>query len=89
MEKNNRAYWFALPAIVLVGVALVALPTLEGWRWVTLISPFFVAFLLLRVSGVPLLEKRADEKWGGQPDYEAYKKETPVLIPRIRSLRSS
>ena len=51
----------------------MALPALRGWQWVTLISPVFVALLLLRVSGVPLLEKAADEKWGGQLDYEAYK----------------
>jgi len=66
-----------------IGVALTALPVLQGWQLVTLISPFFVALLLIRVSGIPLLEKRADAKWGGQPDYEAYKKRTPVLIPRI------
>ena len=41
-----------------------------------------VTLLLTRVSGVPLLEKRADATWGGQPDYEAYKASTPVLIPR-------
>jgi steroid 5-alpha reductase family enzyme len=66
-----------------VGVALVAAPILRGWQYVTLISPVFVAFLLTRVSGIPLLEKRADEKWGGQADYEEYKKKTPVLIPRL------
>ena len=65
-----------------MGVAVVALPALRGWQWVTLISPVFVALLLLRVSGVPLLEKAADEKWGGQPDYEAYKSRTSVLVPR-------
>ncbi|MCB9146656.1 MAG: DUF1295 domain-containing protein [Anaerolineales bacterium] len=32
---------------------------------VTLISPIFIILLCLRISGVPLLEKRADEKWGG------------------------
>jgi steroid 5-alpha reductase family enzyme len=64
-------------------VAIIALPVLRGWQWVTLISPFFVALLLTRISGVPLLEKRADEKWGGQADYEEYKARTPVLIPRI------
>ena len=65
-----------------VGVAIVALPVLRGWQWVTLLSPVFVALLLLRVSGVPMLEKAADDKWGGQADYEAYKSRTSVLVPR-------
>jgi steroid 5-alpha reductase family enzyme len=68
--------------VLWIGVAIIALPILRGWQWVTLISPVFVTLLLTRVSGVPMLEKRADEKWGGQDDYEAYKKRTPVLIPR-------
>jgi hypothetical protein len=29
-----------------------------------------------------MLEKKADAKWGGQQDYEAYKARTPVLVPR-------
>ncbi|MBE0528628.1 MAG: DUF1295 domain-containing protein, partial [Thermoleophilia bacterium] len=65
-----------------IGVAIVALPVLRGWQWVTLISPLFVILLLTRVSGVPLLEKSADERWGGEPDYEDYKARTPVLVPR-------
>ncbi len=63
------------------GVAIIALPILRGWQWVTLISPIFVALLITQVSGVPILEKKADEKWGGQEDYEAYKENTSVLIP--------
>ncbi len=69
--------------VLWIGAALIALPVLQGWQWVALISPVFVTILLTRVSGVPLLEKKADEKWGGQEDYEAYKKRTPVLIPRL------
>jgi steroid 5-alpha reductase family enzyme len=64
-----------------VGVAVVALPALRGWQWVALLSPVFVAVLLLRVSGVPMLEKAADAKWGGEADYEAYKAETSLLVP--------
>ena len=64
------------------GVALIAIPVLRGWQYATLISPVFVAFLLMKMSGVPLLERKADERWGGQEDYEAYKASTPVLIPR-------
>ena len=69
--------------VLWVGVAIIALPVLQGWQWVALISPIFVTILLTRVSGVPLLEDKADKKWGGQEDYEAYKKRTPVLIPRL------
>jgi len=66
-----------------VGVMIIALPILRGWQWVALISPIFVTLLLTRVSGIPLLEKKADQKWGGQEDYEEYKKNTPVLIPKL------
>jgi steroid 5-alpha reductase family enzyme len=64
------------------GIAIIALPVLAGWQLVTLVSPVFVAFLLTRVSGIPLLERKADATWGGQPDYEAYKAATSVLVPR-------
>lgn len=67
--------------VLWVGVTIIALPILQGWQWATLISPIFITLLLTRISGVPLLEKRADEKWGGQPEYEAYKAGTSVLVP--------
>jgi steroid 5-alpha reductase family enzyme len=68
--------------VLWVGVAVIALPVLTGWQLATLISPFFVTLLLTQVSGIPILEKKADKRWGGQEDYEAYKERTPVLIPR-------
>jgi steroid 5-alpha reductase family enzyme len=67
--------------VLWIGIAIIALPALQGWQWVTLISPVFVTLLLTRISGINLLEARADEKWGGQSDYEAYKANTPILIP--------
>lgn len=68
--------------VLWIGIALIALPTMEGLRYVTLVSPLFVIFLLTKVSGIPLLEKIADERWGGQEDYETYKTKTPVIVPR-------
>lgn len=64
------------------GIALIAFPVLQGWQYLTLISPVFVFLLITRVSGVPLLEKKADANWGGQVEYEEYKARTPVLVPR-------
>ena len=68
--------------VLWVGVAVMAVPVLAGLQWLTLVSPLFVALLLTRISGVPMLERKADERWGGQPDYETYKARTPVLVPR-------
>ena len=69
--------------VLWIGVTVIALPILRGWQWVTVISPAFVAALLTLVSGVPMLERSADEKWGGREDYQAYKERTPTLIPRL------
>jgi steroid 5-alpha reductase family enzyme len=68
--------------VLWVGAAIIAFPVLRGWQLMTLISPLYVTAQLVLVSGIPILEKRADERWGGEEDYEAYKERTPVLIPR-------
>jgi steroid 5-alpha reductase family enzyme len=65
-----------------LGIAIIALPTLEGARWVTLISPIFVYVLLTRISGVPMLEARARRRWGDDPAYREYATRTPSLVPR-------
>jgi steroid 5-alpha reductase family enzyme len=65
-----------------LGVAIMAVPVLSGWRWVTLISPIFVMVLLTRISGIPMLERRAQKRWGSEPAFQEYTKQTPVLIPR-------
>jgi len=71
--------------IIWIGVAIVAFPVLKGWALLTLISPLWVIAQLTLISGIPMLEKKADKRWGGQEDYENYKKSTPVLIPKLPS----
>ena len=66
------------------GIAIITIPSLQGWQYITLISPFFVTLLLTKVSGLNLLEDRADKKWGQQEDYKKYKENTPILIPFIK-----
>ena len=68
--------------VLWTGIAIMATPAMAGWQWLGWLSPLFVAWLLTKVSGIPMLERQADERWGGQPDYEAYKAGTPVLLPR-------
>lgn len=57
------------------GVFLLALSLPYGFA--TIVGPLTITFLILFVSGVPLLEK----KYAGRPDFEAYKKRTSVFVP--------
>jgi steroid 5-alpha reductase family enzyme len=68
--------------VLWTGIALIAAPALTGWQRLTLVSPVFVALLLTRISGIPLLEARARKRWGSDPAYLAYLERTPRLIPR-------
>ena len=74
--------------VLWTGMAVVALPVLQGWQWATLLSPIFVTILLTRISGIPMLEAKADERWGGHSDYEEFKRRTPKLIPIPPALQS-
>lgn len=47
------------------------------------VSPAFVTFLLLKVSGIPLSEKKYDERYGDREDYKKWKRETPMFIPKL------
>ncbi len=64
------------------GMAILAIPILQGWQYLTLISPVFVFLLLTRVSGIPLLKKKSDARWGAQAAYQEYIENTPALFPR-------
>ncbi|KAF1845226.1 DUF1295-domain-containing protein [Cucurbitaria berberidis CBS 394.84] len=46
-------------------------------------SPAFVSFLLLKVSGVPLSEDKYDKRYGDRKDYQKWKEETPMFVPKF------
>lgn len=57
------------------GLWLVAISVPNGW--VSIIGPLTITILILKVSGVPMLEKKMAEN----PDFAEYKKRTSVFIP--------
>ena len=65
------------------GIAVIALNTLSGVEFITLISPVFVYILLTRMSGINLLERIADERYGELEEYQWYKRNSPVLFPKL------
>jgi steroid 5-alpha reductase family enzyme len=64
-----------------IGVAIAAIPALQSWQYLAFISPIFVTVLLVKISGIPMLEAKAEKKWGDNPDYQAYRQRTSILIP--------
>ena len=70
--------------ILWTGIAVMSFSSLSGLQYLTLISPFFTYLLLVYVSGVRMLEARADKKWGDNEEYKKYKANTPVLWLRFR-----
>ena len=67
--------------ILWIGIAIISLPFLSSWQFVSLVSPLFVFLLLTRISGLPFLEEKAEKKWGKDKVYVEYKNKTPILIP--------
>jgi len=62
------------------GVAIMSFSSLEGWQYISLISPIFTYLLLVYVSGVPQLTASGQKKWGHLESYQDYIKNTPTLI---------
>lgn len=63
------------------GIAIIGFSCLSGLELLTWISPLFIYLLLTKISGVPLLDKRAFEKWGDDPEYQKYRDKTFLLLP--------
>ena len=66
--------------ILWTGVAIISYSSLEVYQMFTLVSPIFTYLLLVNVSGINLLEKSGEKKWGHLDSYKSYKENTPRLI---------
>jgi steroid 5-alpha reductase family enzyme len=62
------------------GVAVMSFSSLSGIEYLTLISPIFTYLLLVKISGVRMLEGRGQKTWGNDEDYIAYIKNTPMVM---------
>ena len=72
--------------ILWVGIAIIAMPILSGLQWFCLLSPVFVFVLLRYISGVNLSHEIGDKRWGDNPDYLQYRKNTPILVFKLAKL---
>ncbi len=67
------------------GIAIFGVACLEGLERVAWVSPVFVYLLLTKVSGIPILDRRALARWGEDPAYREYRERVPAVFPLLRS----
>ena len=77
--KSRHPNYFG-EIVLWTGIACISFSSLKGMQYLTLISPIFTYLLLVYVSGVRMLEARADKKWGNDQIYIKYKDETSKLL---------
>lgn len=71
--------------LIWAGIYLYAVPALSmTGKFVGLISPVAIILLLRYGSGVPILEKAADKRWGDDAAYLSYKQKTNLIVPFFR-----
>lgn len=63
------------------GLWVMALSASNGW--IGLIGPITITVLILKVSGIPMLEKKLAEK----PEFAEYSKRVSAFLPRPRAQR--
>lgn len=67
--------------MVWIGVFVFGLSIYTGIGWLVVLGPLTIIGLLMFGSGIPILEKANDKKWGADPGYNRYKAATSVLVP--------
>ena len=66
-------FWLGL------GVAAFSSPL----GYLALISPVWISFILLRFSGIPLLQEKWEKRYGDQSDFQTYKENSWLLVPYV------
>ena len=64
------------------GVFISGWCILKGWQWLIAVLGY-VMILGIMISGAQRLEKRQNKAYGNLPEYQAYVKKTPILVPFI------
>jgi len=62
------------------GIWIANVSSYRDWEHISVISPLFTFALIRFVSGVPLLQEYALNKWGSDPAWKKYHSSTPLLL---------
>lgn len=95
LRKNNKTPWideglwkfsrhpnYFGEIMVWIGVYLASYQWLtDNQVFIALLSPLLIIVVLTAGTGIPILEKSADKKWGNKREYQEYKRRTSILLP--------
>jgi steroid 5-alpha reductase family enzyme len=63
------------------GLFIACLP-FTVWYY-TILGPIWISLIIIRFSGISILQKKWMENYGDDPEFQAYQKRTSKLIPFI------
>jgi steroid 5-alpha reductase family enzyme len=94
MNRENKNHWvdkglwkysrhpnYFGEILVWWGLFIILIPQLKGGQWFSIIGPVTITLFLLKVSGIPLLEKSSEKKYGHNEEFQNYIKSTSLLFP--------
>jgi steroid 5-alpha reductase family enzyme len=64
------------------GVLLTGIGAVCGWQWIV-VAVGYVGIVFVMFSGARRLEVRQNKNYGADPEYQAYVKRTPIMIPFV------
>ena len=79
----SRQPFYLGEVLLWTGIACFGIPCFTGLERFAWVSPVFVFLLLTKLSGIPMLDRRALERWGDDEAYQKYRENTPALFPRF------
>ena len=81
-SKSRHPNYFG-EIVLWAGLTIICIPYMSGFQYIALISPVFAFLLIYFVSGVRMLEDKANKKCGKDSQYQKYKKNTPIFVPKL------
>ena len=66
-----------------LGLFVSASSTFRGWEHLGVVSPIFVSYLLTKLSGIPILERRALRQWKDNQQFMQYMQNTYRILPYV------
>ncbi len=64
------------------GVVISGIGAVRGWQWVPVLIGY-AGIIFVMFSGARRLELRQNKNYGADPEYQAYVKKVPILLPFV------